>query len=210
MLFVIFLNYRIFFKIYSSFFVCLIFVFMREEKILLKGREFTCQMKKYGNARSVKLMIGQDNSIKMTLPKYISFKKAKEFLEMNLSWLETKIKEGIAPSTSKKEEYKKFKANAKKIISERVDEINKFYNFPFKKISIRNQSSRWGSCSTSGTLSFNYKIALLPRKYTDYIVAHELCHLKEMNHSKDFWHLVAMKIPDYKNIRRDLKRRATV
>ncbi len=87
---------------------------MREEKILLKGREFTCQMKKYGTARSVKLMIAQDNSIKMTLPKYISFKKAKEFLQANLSWLETKIKDGIHPSTSKKEEYKKFKTNAKK------------------------------------------------------------------------------------------------
>lgn len=145
----------------------------------------------------------------MTLPVYVSFKKAKEFLLANLTWLEKKIREEI-PFSDSKEEYKKFKTGARRIITERVGEMNRFYNFSFQKISIRNQSSRWGSCSSSGTLSFNYKIALLPRKYTDYIIVHELCHLKEMNHSSQFWKLVEQKIPNYKEIRRELKKMAIV
>lgn len=182
---------------------------MKEEKILLKGREFVCQMKKYRTSRSIKLMVSSGNRIKMTLPIYVSFKKAKEFLLANLSWLEKRIREEL-PLSDSKGEYQKFKTEARRIITERVTEINKFYNFPFQKISIRNQSSRWGSCSSSGTLSFNYKIALLPRKYTDYIIAHELCHLKEMNHSKNFWRLVGQKIPNYKEIRRELKKMAMI
>jgi len=100
----------------------------------------------------------------------------------------------------------KHKETALAFAKERAEHFNKIYGFAFKKISVRNQKTRWGSCSRSGNLSFNYKIVLLPPKIADYIVIHELCHLKEFNHSKNFWYLVAVTEPDYLKCRRELRR----
>lgn len=76
---------------------------------------------------------------------------------------------------------------------------------PFVNITIREQKTRWGSCSSRGTLSFNWKLMLAPPRILDYVVVHELCHFKYMNHSKDFWNAVGSILPDYKESRRWLK-----
>lgn len=107
---------------------------------------------------------------------------------------------------SSKEEYKKYKKQAKELAAWKLKMFNEAYGFSYKKISIRNQKTRWGSCSQKGTLSYNYKIVLLPEKHADYIIVHELCHLKEFNHSRRFWELVSKTVPDYKAIRKELKR----
>ncbi|MCU0660293.1 MAG: M48 family metallopeptidase [Candidatus Pacebacteria bacterium] len=84
--------------------------------------------------------------------------------------------------------------------------FNKVYKFKFNKVSIKNQKTRWGSCSKRGNLNFNYKIALLPEKLAEYVVVHELCHLGQFNHSQKFWNLVAKTMPDYLDIKEELKR----
>lgn len=73
------------------------------------------------------------------------------------------------------------------------------------KIRIAMQRTRWGSCSGRGTLSFNVRLYLAPREALDYVVAHELCHLVHMNHSKEFWALVETLMPDYRQWRQWLK-----
>lgn len=83
--------------------------------------------------------------------------------------------------------------------------FNRNYKYSWNKISIREQKTRWGSCSQKKNLNFNSKIALLPEKLAEYIVVHELCHLGEFNHSKRFWNLVEKILPDYKQRRSDLK-----
>ena len=89
---------------------------------------------------------------------------------------------------------------------ERVEYFNKIYNFSFNKILIKNQKTRWGSCSNKGNLNFNYKILFLPEALRDYIIVHELCHLKEFNHSKNFWKLISRAIPDYSEIKNELRK----
>jgi len=87
----------------------------------------------------------------------------------------------------------------------RMLHFNAFYHFPVNNIAIKNQKTRWGSCSKKGNLNFNYRLVLLPTHLADYIIVHELCHLKEFNHSPAFWALVAQTIPDYQKIRKEFK-----
>ncbi|MDP2363088.1 MAG: M48 family metallopeptidase, partial [Ignavibacteria bacterium] len=106
---------------------------------------------------------------------------------------------------SSRREYLAVKGQALKLAKQKIEEFNAIYNFRYQKISIRNQKTRWGSCSRKGNLNFSYRIIHLPEKHFDYIVVHELCHLKELNHSRDFWSLVAQTIPDYKEIRKEIR-----
>jgi predicted metal-dependent hydrolase len=95
-------------------------------------------------------------------------------------------------------EYKELKEKARTLIHERLKHYNAYYNFSYNKVAIRNQKSRWGSCSARKNLNFNYRLVLLSPELLDYVVVHELCHLQEMNHGKKFWDLVARTVPDYK------------
>ncbi|MEK7192929.1 MAG: M48 family metallopeptidase, partial [Patescibacteria group bacterium] len=97
------------------------------------------------------------------------------------------------------------KAEARDLVLGRIQELNKVYNYSYKKISIKNMISRWGSCSRNGNLSFNYRLVLLPPNLVDYVIVHELCHLGEFNHSRDFWNLVARTFPDYQKLKEELK-----
>jgi len=104
-----------------------------------------------------------------------------------------------------KKEYLEYKERALVLAKQRLEYFNQKYGFKFNRISIKNQKTRWGSCSKKGNLNFNYNIALLPEQLADYIIVHELCHLQELNHSRKFWGLVAQSFPDYLNLRKKLK-----
>ncbi len=103
-------------------------------------------------------------------------------------------------NTSKRE-YKKYKETARLLVENRISHYNKLYNFKINRIAIKNTKSRWGSCSKKGNMNFNDKIALLPEALADYVIVHELCHLGEFNHSKRFWKLVSLAIPNYKKLK---------
>jgi len=80
------------------------------------------------------------------------------------------------------------------------------YDLKFKRIAIRDQKTRWGSCSSKSNLNFNYKLTLIPEYLADYVIVHELCHLKEMNHAKSFWDLVSIVMPNYLELREELRK----
>jgi len=101
--------------------------------------------------------------------------------------------------------YKKHKETARELVHRKLTEHNAHYALAFGKVAIRNQRTRWGSCSKKGNLNFHYRIALLPEHLADYVIVHELCHLAEFNHSKKFWSLVAQTIPDHRARRKVLK-----
>ena len=102
-------------------------------------------------------------------------------------------------------DYVKHKESARVLIVEKVKRYSSVYGCSVRRISIRNQKTRWASCSEKGNLNFSYKILFLPEMFADYIIVHELCHLQELNHSQRFWDLVVQVFPNYKQIRKELR-----
>ena len=97
---------------------------------------------------------------------------------------------------------KRYRDAAKEYIPKRVEYYHSLTGGNYEKITIRDQKPRWGSCSSNGTLSFNYRLMLAPPRVLDYVVVHELCHLTHMNHSPAFWDMVASILPEYKEYRK--------
>jgi predicted metal-dependent hydrolase len=98
-----------------------------------------------------------------------------------------------------------YREQTKKILDERLPVMGSKFSLSYKKISVRNLKSRWGSCSKTGNLSFSLLLSMLPVDVIDYIIVHELMHLVEFNHSKRFWQLVGEAIPQYDEHRKWLR-----
>ncbi|MDR3611177.1 MAG: M48 family metallopeptidase [Ignavibacteriaceae bacterium] len=94
---------------------------------------------------------------------------------------------------------------AKKYIRARTELLKDGYGFKINKIIIRGQRTLWGSCSSKANLSFNYKLMKYREEVIDYVIIHELCHLKVMNHSPKFWSLVETHCPNFKSLKKELK-----
>lgn len=99
-----------------------------------------------------------------------------------------------------------YKEQASRIMQERIDIYAPVLNAFPSQILIREQKTRWGSCSHKGVIRFNWRIIMAPMELVDYIVVHELCHLKIPNHSPEFWQLVGSVVPDYKERRARLRK----
>jgi predicted metal-dependent hydrolase len=90
-----------------------------------------------------------------------------------------------------------FREEAARVLKQRADELSDRLGMQYRRMVIRGQKTRWASCSTSGTLSLNWKLMMMPPSVIDYVLIHELAHLKEMNHSKRFWRLVDEHCPEW-------------
>ncbi len=181
-----------------------------QKVISLHGKNIPYTLKINKRTKGVKMSIHPGGICIVTVrSKRIPQILIERFMREKEDWIIEKIRKMAQYKDTRvgaKEEYKKYKEVALKIAEERLKYFNQFYNFRWNRITIRNQKTRWGSCSKRGNLSFNYKIALLESKAVDYIVVHELCHLKEFNHSTRFWNLVAQTVPEYLSIRKDLRK----
>lgn len=101
--------------------------------------------------------------------------------------------------------YAHYKERARVLIEAQVRKWIAVYGVTYGRVAIRDQKSRWGSCSRKGNLNFSYRLIFLPPELIEYVVVHEICHLREMNHSRRFWDLVAESVPDYRARRRELR-----
>ena len=162
-------------------------------------------------ARRMRLAIYPDGELVVTAPRVVDENLVEQFIRDKARWIVEKLK-NFRTSPAKtiikvgRNGFWKYKDQAFLIVQERIEYFNQIYQFRFNNISIRNQKTRWASCSKKGNLSFNYKIALLPRRLADYIIVHELCHLAEFNHSRKFWDQMARTVPNYRELRTELKR----
>ena len=103
------------------------------------------------------------------------------------------------------EELQELATQAMTLIPQKVRYYAQIIGVTYGRITIRNQRTRWGSCSGKGNLNFNCLLLLMPEEVLDYVVVHELCHRKEMNHSARFWEEVEKILPDYRQRRKWLK-----
>lgn len=166
------------------------------------------------NRKTVAIQVNSDLSVTVRVPRSASEKDIEEILKKKEAWISKhieKIKETKerfeAEPTEKltREKVIALAEEALKVIPERVEYFAKVIGVTYGKITIRNQKTRWGSCSSKGNLNFNCLLMLAPPEVLDYVVVHELCHRKQMNHSKAFWLEVEKVLPNYKEVRKWLK-----
>ena len=104
----------------------------------------------------------------------------------------------VAQSSIKRVLENFYRTRARDVLSDRVDHFADEMSVEYKQIELRNQRTLWGSCSTTGTLSLNWRLVMAPPEIVDYVVIHELAHLIEANHTDEFWQIVGEYDPDYK------------
>ena len=174
------------------------------KKLILGSEIIEYTHRKTRRAKRLRLIVYCDATVVVSTPRYVSGKYVESYLtNIAKEWLlaKTRYFKKLGRGWKLKgnrEEYLRLKSSAYAVARDTVERINRIYNFAYKKISIRNQKLRWGSCSKSGTLTFNYRIIFLTPLEQEYLVAHELAHLRELNHSSSFWELVAKAAPNYK------------
>lgn len=161
-------------------------------------------------ARHLRLTVYRDGRFAVTAPHFLRDEIINAFILEKSDWIASKIAHFKTlptqqPRKNSKKDYEEHKERARLFVHKKILQLNVFYNFTYNEVRIKNQTTLWGSCSRKGNLNFNYKIIHLPEKLADYIVVHELCHLKELNHGKEFWTLVAKRVPDYKKLREELR-----
>jgi predicted metal-dependent hydrolase len=168
-----------------------------------------CEIKKSRRARRLRLCVYRGGRVVLSVPQSVSLAEAERFLKAKSAWIERAVsrQQESAKRTIQLPlgDFKTDKKHALQFVLDKLRHWNQVYGFEFKRVTVRNQKTKWGSCSRRGSLNFNFRILYLSPELADYLVVHELCHLGEMNHSRRFWTLVSRAIPDYKTKRRQLK-----
>jgi hypothetical protein len=182
-----------------------------KKEIIIDGQRIEYTIRKYRRTKNLRLAVNSQGCLVASKPWYLPKRAIADFIIEKGQWVIERLEHfqkinGPQALKNSREGYLANKATAEKLISDKINKFNARYQFKVGRITVRNQRTRWGSCSSRGNLNFNYRLVFLPERMIDYIVVHELCHLREMNHSSSFWKLVAQEIPDYSIIKQDLQK----
>jgi predicted metal-dependent hydrolase len=170
-------------------------------------------LRKRRGQKTMALRVRDDAVVTLTVPFFVSHLVAEKYIASMRGWIERALLQVASHASQKTEvrdpadieaEYERYKESARAHIRTRLVALNYPYGFEWGRVSIRKNTTRWGSCSSKKNLNFDYRILFLPPHLQDYILVHKLCHLREMNHSPRFWALVARAIPEYKECRKAL------
>lgn len=171
--------------------------------IKMKIGEYNVEVRR-SKRKSAAIKITADMQIVVFVPLYVSDNEIEKMVISKSKWIDEhmlKVQSTIDERSKLEkitfEQIKELADQAVEYIPKRVKYYAEKENFVYNKITIKNLVSRWGSCSTKGNLNFNCLLMLMPDYVIDYIVVHELCHLREMNHSEKFWTEVEKIMPDY-------------
>ena len=167
------------------------------------------------NRKTVGIQVNSDLSVTLRVPMYLTQRDIQKILNEKERWIlkqlekmeqRRKVFEASAPNRLSSDDLNKLADAALEYIPKRVEYFANQMGVNYGRITIRNQKTRWGSCSGKGNLNFNCFLMFAPPEVIDYVVVHELCHLKEMNHSKAFWNEVEKVLPDYRTQEKWLKK----
>ncbi len=180
-----------------------------------EGTQISCELVRSGR-KTVALEVSRDGVVRLRIPYQYPEKMALEFLERKRPWLfqavekvnqhQKKRKEAQAacPEITEAEE-QAYRRQAKAILTQKADVYAKKLGVTYEKLTVKDQKTRWGSCSAKGNLNFNWRIVLAPEPVTDYVVIHELAHRIHMNHSAAFYQTIEAIMPDYRRQEQWLK-----
>ncbi len=148
-------------------------------------------LERSGRARRIVISVRVGKGVRVAVPYRTSFDDALKFVRKKKSWINKhsiKLQEYEKRKQSFSEDFQSInKAAARKRIITRLAELAKQHGFTYRNVSIRNQRTRWGSCSAKGNISLNLKLVALPPELCDYVILHELVHTRVHNHSRGFW-----------------------
>ena len=158
--------------------------------------------------KTLSLQITPAGQLIARAPNRMSKRDIDAFVESKRPWIEAQLarlqaRPQLPPLT--REQVKLLSQKAAQVIPERVAHFASLAGVTYGRITIRSQYTRWGSCSAQGNLNFNCLLLCVPPEVLDYVVIHELCHRKQLNHSPAFWSEVETLCPEYKTHRKWLK-----
>ncbi len=161
---------------------------------------------RHPRARRYVIRVRPDGSVRVTVPRWGSTRRAQHFAEQQRSWIERQRRrvaerQGHATVAYSAEQLKEFRARARKELPDELHRLAAVNGLTVARVSVRNQKSRWGSCSPNGHICLNWRLVLMPDVVRDYVLIHELTHLKRLDHSPSFWRLVAKACPGYAEAR---------
>lgn len=183
-----------------------------QKEIKLKEGTVPYTLRVSARATRLRLAVYSSGTLVVTAPETMGESVIEKFIMQKAQWIIDKLEyfkkfSGVVRvSKSTRKDYVLHKETARALANSRLEYFNMSYEFQYNRVSIKNQKTMWGSCSSNKNLNFNYKIALIPERLSDYIIVHELCHLEELNHSQRFWALVALTIPNYLELRAELRK----
>ena len=165
---------------------------------------------RHPRARRYVVRVCDDGSVRVTIPRGGSKREAREFAEQERRWIEKQrarieAESNVHRETVPPEVERGWRIRAATELPARLLELARAHRLEVSRISIRNQRWRWGSCSRGGHICLNWRLVRMPEWIRDYVMIHELMHLKRMDHSPAFWKLVAATCPTYEAARRWLR-----
>ena len=159
---------------------------------------------RHRRARRYVLRVETDGRLRVTIPRGGSRRKAEAFVERNIDWVARQ--RARTHSELRPIENDEVRQQARRELPTRLLELAALHGLAVTRISVRNQRSRWGSCGRDGHICLNWRLVLMPTGVRDYVLIHELMHLRRMDQSPAYWRLVAEACPDYRSARDWLRR----
>ena len=159
---------------------------------------------RHRRARRYLLRVDPDGRIRVTIPRGGSRREADAFALRHRAWIDAQLSQ-VRPSAVAVDAQRAWRARAKAVLPERLYELAWRHGCVVKAVSVRSQKTRWGSCGRNGHISLNWRLMLMPDWVRDYVLIHELMHLKRLDHSPKFWRLVEAACPDYRAARQWLR-----
>jgi predicted metal-dependent hydrolase len=168
---------------------------------------------RHPRARRYVIRVGARGAVRVTIPRGGSKREAQAFVERQQGWIEKQIRkhlqeEARAPDAIDPASERHLRDRAARELPARLLELASQHGLQVRRVSVRNQRWRWGSCARNGHICLNWRLVRMPAEVRDYVMIHELMHLKRMDHSPKFWLLVARACPNYENARKWLREHA--